>query len=54
VNNKPKAVILSLDELESLEETAEVFSIPRARESIMEGLREAKEGKVIPFEPLKT
>ncbi len=45
VNNKPKAVLLSLDELESLEETAEILTIPGARESIARGIKEAKAGK---------
>jgi prevent-host-death family protein len=52
VNNKPKAVILSLDELESLEETAEVLAIPGAKESIVEGFEQAKQGKGIPLKDL--
>lgn len=50
VKGQPKAVILSPDELESLEETAEILAIPGARESIKEGLKQAKEGKVTPLE----
>lgn len=46
VSGKPKAVVLSLDELESLEETAEILSIPGAYQKIKKGLREAKEGKM--------
>ena len=45
VNNIPKVVLLSLEELESLEETAEVLAIPGARKSIKVGMREAKAGK---------
>jgi len=52
VNNKPKAVLLSLDELESLEETAEILSIPGAEKSIKEGLKQVKEGKGKPLSDL--
>ena len=52
VNNKPKAVLMSLDELESLEETAEILSIPGARESIRQGTKEAKAGKGKPLRDL--
>ncbi len=52
VNNKPKAVLLSLEELESLEETAEILAMPGARESIKTGMREAKAGKGKPVEDL--
>ena len=45
VNNKPKAVLISLDELESLEETAEVLSLPGAKKSIKAGENQAKEKK---------
>ena len=44
VNGQPKAVLVSAEELESLEETAEVLAIPGAKKSIKEGLREAKKG----------
>lgn len=47
VNNKPKAVILSIEEMESLEETAEILSIPGALKSIKAGYSEAKKGKGI-------
>jgi antitoxin YefM len=53
VNNKPKAVIISIEELESLEETAEVLSIPGARKSIKEGLDDVKKGEYITLEELK-
>jgi len=42
VSGKPKAVILSIDELESLEETAEILAIPGAKKSMKIGLRQAK------------
>jgi len=44
VNGHPKATIISSEELESLEETAEVISIPGVKESIKEGLKQAKKG----------
>lgn len=50
VSGKPKAMLVSLEEFESLEETAEILSIPGEYEKIMEGTKEAKEGKGIPFE----
>jgi antitoxin YefM len=53
VNGKPMATLISEDELESIEETAEILSIPGARESIKKGLREAKMGKGIPLSKLK-
>lgn len=42
VNNEPKAVVISLEELESLEETAEVLAIPLARESIGKGITQGR------------
>ncbi len=53
VNGQPKAVMVSMEELESLEETAEVLSIPGARENIKEGLNQAKKGQGIPLSNLK-
>lgn len=52
VSGKPKAVVLSLDELESLEETAEVLAIPGARQSVSIGLKQAKKRQGIPFKTL--
>ena len=49
VNNKPKAVMLSFEELESLEETLEIMAIPGATKSIKKGLKEAKTGRGIAF-----
>lgn len=49
VSGKPKAVVISLDELESLEETAEILSTPGAYKSIKKALKElelAKKGKI--------
>jgi len=52
VSGKPKAVVLSLDELESIEETAEVLAIPGAKKSILTGLKQAKKRQGIPFKTL--
>lgn len=53
VNGKPKAAMISLDELDALEETAEILAIPGAKEEIMEGFSQAKKGKGIPLSKLK-
>jgi len=53
VNGRAKAVIMNLEELEAIEETAEILAIPGARESIKRGEKEAKEGKGIPLSELK-
>ncbi len=53
VSGKPKAVVLSFDELESLEETAEILSEPGAYEDIMEGYKEAKKRKGTLLKDLK-
>jgi prevent-host-death family protein len=44
VNGQPKATLVSAEELEALEETAEVLSIPGAKKSILVGLKQAKAG----------
>jgi prevent-host-death family protein len=53
VNGQPKATLISSEELESYEETAEVLSIPGAKDSIIEGLKQAKKGKGTPISYLK-
>ena len=53
VNGQPKAILVSSEELESLEETAEILAIPGARKSIKEGLKQAKKGQGIPLSELK-
>lgn len=45
VNGKPKAVVMSVEEVESLEETAEILAIPGARKAMRQGMREIKQGK---------
>lgn len=44
VNGQPKATLVSAEELEALEETAEVLSIHGAKKSIIEGVKQAKKG----------
>ena len=53
VNGKPRATLVSSEELESLEETAEILSIPGAKKSIMEGLKQAKKAQGISLSRLK-
>jgi len=53
INGQPKAVLVSEEELESLEETAEILAIPGAKESIKKGLAQAKRGQGIPISRLK-
>lgn len=53
VSGKPKALLISAEELDSLEETAEILSIPGMKKSILKGLKEAKAGKGIPLSQLK-
>ena len=47
VSGKPKAVVMSVEELESLQETAEILAIPGARESIKKGFEQIKRGEYI-------
>jgi len=47
VHGRPKAVVISQEELDSIEETAEILAIPGARESIAEGTRQALRGEGI-------
>lgn len=52
VNGQPKATLVSAEELASLEETAEILSIPGAKESILRGLKQAKKNKGTPLSDL--
>lgn len=47
INGKPKAVLVSEEELASLEETAEILAIPGAKKRIIRGAKEIKKGKFI-------
>ena len=53
VNGKPKATLISAEELESLEETAEILAIPGALEDIKEGMEQIKKGEFTRLEDLK-
>ena len=53
VNGKPKVVMLSMEELESLEETAEVLTIPNIKRDIAKSRRQIKKGQLIPLSDLK-
>ena len=53
VNGQPKAILVSAEELESLEETSEILAIPGAKKSIKEGLRQAKKGLGVSLSKLK-
>lgn len=52
VSGKPKAVLISQEELESMEETMEILSEPGAYKAIMRGHEEVKRGKGIPLEKI--
>ncbi len=49
-HGKPQAVVIPIDEIESLEETAEILTIPGARTSILRGIKQAQNGKGVPLQ----
>ena len=53
VHGQPAATLISQEELESIEETAEILAIPGALESIKRGEADVKAGRVIPLSELK-
>jgi len=53
VGGKPKVVLLSLEELESLEETAEIMATPGALKSIKKSLEQIRQGKYITLKQLE-
>jgi antitoxin YefM len=53
VNGQPKAVVMSFDELESLEETAEVLSLPHIKSDIKKSRSEIKKGQYTSLKDLK-
>ena len=53
VFGKPKVVIMSLEELESLEETMDILSEPGALREIKAASRQARQGKGVRLEDLK-
>lgn len=48
-NGRPSFVLMSPDELESLEETLDIMSDPELVESLRTSIQEAAEGKHMPF-----
>lgn len=52
-SGKPKAAIVSIEELEALEETAEVLSLHGVKESIEKGINQAKKRQGVSFSSLK-
>ena len=48
-NGRPSFVLMSPDELESIEETLEIMSDPELVESLRTSIQEAAEGKHLPF-----
>lgn len=52
VNGQPKATLVSAEELESLEETAEVLAIPNIKEDIKKSKAQIKKGKYTLLEDL--
>jgi len=53
VSGKPKAVVLSFDELESLEETSEIFFISQVAKSIEKSKEQIKKGQYITLDQLE-
>lgn len=53
VNGKPKVALISTDELESLEETAQVMAIPNIKRGIVKSRNQIKRGQYIKLEDLK-
>ncbi len=53
VKGQPKATLISAEELESLEETAEVLSIPNVKKDIEKSRRQFKKGEFVYFSDLK-
>lgn len=52
INGQPKATLVSTEELEALEETAEILAIPGAVKRIRKGEKQIKKGEVVRLEDL--
>lgn len=52
VNGKPKATLVSVEELESLEETAKVMAIPNIKKDIAKSRAQIKKGNYISLSKL--
>jgi len=53
VNGKPKVVMVSMEELESLEETAEVLAVPHVKKDIEKSREQIKKGEFTKLTDLK-
>lgn len=53
VNGQPKAILVSAEELESLEETAEILAIPHVKKDIAKSREQIKKGEFIALSDLK-
>jgi len=53
VSGKPKATLISSEELESLEETAEVLAAPNIKEDIKKSREQIKKGEFVYLKDLK-
>jgi prevent-host-death family protein len=53
-NGRPVAVIVSMDDIEGLEETLEILSDKRLMRKIRAGVAAAKKGDAIPLQVLET
>ena len=54
VNGKPKVVMVSMEELESLEETAEVLAVPHVKQDIKKSREQIKKGEFTRLSDLKS
>ena len=52
-HGKPTAVLVSVDDIEGLEETLDILSTPGEHEAIQEGLRQADRGEYVDADELK-
>ena len=53
VNGQPKAVMLSVEELEALEETSEILAIPNIKKDIEKSRKQVRKGEFTKLSDLK-
>lgn len=53
VKGQPNATLISAEELESLEETAEILSIPNIKKDLEKSRKQFKKGEFVYFSDLK-
>lgn len=53
VKGQPKAILISAEELESLEETAEVLAIPNIKKDIEKSRKQFRKGEFVYLSDLK-